>query len=794
MKRDRLRMFHRRLILLMALGGAAIAVCAGQMVRLASQRDGALAEAEARLQRATWIPTRRGAILDRHGRILAEDRPSFEVRVRYDVIDGSWPRREGVRLASGHYYKAWQSLSSAERDALARPYVEALSHHLDALWKTIESVTGADALTLARRRMEIIERVARERENYLRNEAAARAEALRAKGRAVTPEQERALAEDLGAYKRVASELQTHAIVPHVGDDAAFELMRLVASDGSIETPDPRGEGRASVAVPRLPGVEVVDRGRRSYPRERMVVAIDQSTLPGPLRLDGHRSITVDGVACHVLGWMRDEHWKEDRDRRQSRLESDPAFRARALTPDGVDRGEYRLGDAVGAAGLEREQESLLRGLRGYRVERLDSGVTLDLPPEPGRDVRLTLDIELQAHVQALMTPELGLAAVQDWNKDAENDRMPIGSPINGAAVVIEIDTGDILAMVSTPTFTREQAARDWSALARDDLNAPIVNRAIAKRYAPGSIVKALMLASAMTRGLVLADERIACTGHFLPTRTDVMRCWIYKHYGNLTHSMQLGHDLLGRDALMVSCNIYFFTLGQRLGVEGVRETYRAFGVGSPWNLGVGEEYAGNLGRWADDGRDLTDATDAIFMAIGQGPVDWTPLHAADAYATLARAGTRLGPRLIADRRPAVEHAGMTAAAIREALVGLALAVGDARYGTGHHITVGGVREPIFNARGIRVWGKTGTADAGRTMLDPDGDGPEPRQPIAMGDHSWFVVLAGPDAGEASRPEYAIAVVMDHAGSGGRVSGPIANQIVHALIAHGYLPNRSEPR
>ena len=112
---------------------------------------------------------------------------------------------------------------------------------------------------------------------------------------------------------------------------------------------------------------------------------------------------------------------------------------------------------------------------------------------------------------------------------------------------------------------------------------------------------------------------------------------------------------------------------------------------------------------------------------------------------------------------------------------GLSRAVGD-DLGTGHAITFDGVKEPIFNAPGVRLWGKTGTAAASPVVGDPDGEGPSDRTVLVSGDHSWFVVLVGRD-----RPRYAISVVIDFGGSGGKVSGPITNQIVHALIAEGYL-------
>jgi len=271
-----------------------------------------------------------------------------------------------------------------------------------------------------------------------------------------------------------------------------------------------------------------------------------------------------------------------------------------------------------------------------------------------------------------------------------------------------------------------------------------------------------------------------------LPNEPDKYRCWIYKRF-NTTHTEQLGHDPDGAEALMGSCNIFFFTLGRRLGPDGIRDVYRDFGVGRGFDLGVDRagagpatEYTGILG----DGPTGTNIKmgDAIQMGIGQGPVAWTPLHAADAYATLARNGVRMPPRLIAGRhREEPGDLSLDPRGIAQAMEGLQRAVND-DLGTGHTITIGEKKEPIFNAPGVKVWGKTGTATSSPVVGDPDGEGPRESGVLESGDHSWFVVMVGRD-----RPRYVISVVVDFGGSGGKVSGPIANQIIHALIAEGYL-------
>jgi penicillin-binding protein 2 len=183
---------------------------------------------------------------------------------------------------------------------------------------------------------------------------------------------------------------------------------------------------------------------------------------------------------------------------------------------------------------------------------------------------------------------------------------------------------------------------------------------------------------------------------------------------------------------------------------------------------------------------------DAIFMGMGQGPVAWTPLHAAQAVATIARYGVRVPPRVVVSgalgrETGEPEEAGVDSGVAAEILHGLELAVNDP-LGSGHHIRFGQQQEKILNVPGVKVWGKTGTAEAPDLVHDPDGVGPAGREVLLEGDHSWFVVLAGDEGG---RPRYSISVVMEYAGSGGKVSGPIANQIVWALVDEGYLRSGS---
>ena len=542
--------------------------------------------------------------------------------------------------------------------------------------------------------------------------------------------------------------------------------------------------------MPLLPGVEVIDATRREYPQSSRTVLLDRRTFPGPLRSEEPLRVRVEDVAAPLLGSMRTTVYKEDAARRRAALEADPEREAAAMSARGRDRGSYLPEDRVGHTGLEAALEQSLRGLRGVRTEDLQTGAVTEVAPEAGDDVRLTIDAALTGRIRAIMDPDTGLTRVQPWHA---NEVLPVGTELDGAVAVLDIGTGELLSLVSTPVAPRDG---DWSRLGLwgeeevawfREVRSPGTHRAFEKPYQPGSVAKALILSGAAKLGVYERGERIEATGHLYPGRPNMLRSWIYKDYG-MTHADQLGRDPDGVDALMVSSNVFFFTLGRRLGTEGIRGVYEMFRVGEGYGLGGLGAWDGSIGAFAGDGATRAiGESDAIQMGIGQGPVTWTPVHAVDSYAAIARGGVRVEPTLV--RRgaaPEVEDLGIPRWATASALEGLRRVVEDPDYGTGHHVTFDGARERTFNAPGVTVWGKTGTATASPLVVDPDDEGPGEAVVVREGDHSWYVTLVG---AEGSGPAYAIAVVVDYGGSGGRVSGPINNQVIHALIDEGYLPD-----
>ena len=806
-------MFHRRLVLIGASFVVAAAGLAAQLGRLTLVEGEALrARAEARMRYTEWIPTTRGRILDRNGRVLAHDRACYNVSMDYAmVVPGQWAREQATAVARRRDRAAWAKMGEAEREELVSRVLPVFEAHVVEAWGRLSRETGVPLGEIADERRAVVGTVEAMAE-HLRGiwERQFREQHART-GRAMEPDDERRLARI--RTRPIAEQDQAHVVIRAITDETAFALLRLVDQTVLLD-PWSTGDSGDAVEVALIPGLAVQDAGTREYPFETVVVDIDQGSLPLPLRAEGRRSVVATGLLADVLGWMGTPT-AEVIERRQVRLDADPALVARTMAAgldSDVDLGAYRAGDLAGVRGIEASCEDDLRGLRGMRIVRHDTGESDQTPATPGRDVRLTIDAMLQARVQAILSPDLGLARVQAWHG---NEAVASGAALNGAAVVLDVDTGEVLAMVSTPGVTQDERRRAEGRVVdrarREPGYNPSVdpdallryNRAVGVAYAPGSVAKVVMVLEAVRQGVYSLSERIACTGHLIESRTDMLRCWIYKRYLT-THSVTMGHDLGTEEALSASCNIFFYTLGRRLGANGINQAYQRFGVGEAYSLGVGPSAAGHTLA--------QNTSESIMMGIGQGRVAWTPMHAADMLATVARGGVRLEPTLVRGRGEGeAQSLGYDPAAVRAVIDGLDGAVHDATHGTGHHITftidasgragdgsgTREVREAIFNVPGVRIVGKTGTATAqeieligsdGRPVLDDAGNIER-----VTPDHSWYVALVGPQGGAGGAPgggrlRYAIAVMMENAGSGGKVSGPICNQIVWALVEEGYLP------
>jgi peptidoglycan glycosyltransferase len=365
----------------------------------------------------------------------------------------------------------------------------------------------------------------------------------------------------------------------------------------------------------------------------------------------------------------------------------------------------------LGSAGLEA---SLEEQTAGYAVPRtpMQAWNLLARGERRGDDVVLTLDRGLQKLAWELL------------------------EGFHGAALLLDIPTGEILAVASRPSFDPETLEDDWERL-RVDPAAPLIERGTQGLYPPGSTFKILTMAGALADGRTTADEVFACTGSM--------------DAGNfILHDNAVHGPVRLEEALVVSCNVTFATLGQRLGVEGLRRWMDEFGILDELPLVPNTSAA----RPAQ-----SEAPSAAAEAgIGQADLLLSPLAMARVTAALARGGVDLEPRLIRAqtrrgketwRPPAPRPHRVLQRSVAEE-VGRAMTAVVAR-GTGGAAAVSGVA----------VAGKTGTAE------NPHG-----------APHAWFVGYA-----PADKPEVAVAILLENAGGGGAYAAPLASRLLQEALS-----------
>lgn len=755
-----LGMFHRRVL---GLAAAMLLVLLGlgaQLARLTISEGEARREVVSRrLDRVELLPTVRGRILDRKGRILAEDASSDELAVAFPLIDGSWAVAQAAAEARRELGRAgWSALPAAARREAIEHRLADWDEAVESMWREVAAVAGLGREQLQERLDRIRAEVARAAVAVAdRREQIERQRLLEGSDRPPPPQ------------GRIREQRQSHTVVSGLSREQAIELAGIAARfDGAVEV-------RHSI--------------RRVHPWREAAVVVDGRTLPSPIRFDSPREVEVRGFADLLLGEVREQVWAEDLARRPLRGAA------------GLDLGGHVAGDdRIGRGGVEAAYEDRLRGRRGLLRRNLESGELERVEPVWGDDLELSLDIALQARVAALMHPSVGLAAPQQWHAGWQGgEPRPMHLPaswgaIVGAVVVLDVRTGEVLAAVSSPSPEELDAQIPrW----RHALAAPGVHRALEGVYPPGSILKPLVYLAAVAARVHPADGAIECTGHYFPSLDGVARCWIYRErYGLATHSSSDGGPLRIEEALARSCNIYFYRLADRLGPSRTVEWLERFGLGRPAGLESAApgasatpsrgEHGGFLPTAAslEELRRSGDRVTPVLLGIGQGQVAWTPLQAAHAYATIARGGVDLVPTLL--RREVPLEGGrlpLDADAVARALEGLRQAVAEP-IGTGHHLALeDGRRERLLDLPGLRVWGKTGTAQVAPLTLEIEGR--EVR--LDSLEHAWFVGLVGEEGSPRPTPRYAIAVVLEHAGSGGRAAGPLAAAVVRALVDEGYL-------
>lgn len=389
----------------------------------------------------------------------------------------------------------------------------------------------------------------------------------------------------------------------------------------------------------------------------------------------------------------------------------------------------YYLPEMEGKGGVEKTADEWLRGRAGGRLIRVDaSGFKYeekgDREPVPGADVTLTLDMDIQAMAVNVLS-----------NKP-------------GAVVVMDPRNGDVLALASAPAFDvsalSSQAA--WQAVLGDP-GRPLINRAIAGQYPPGSIFKPLVALAALVSGRATPATEIPCPGYIM-VGNQQFRCWSRRGHG----------DLAMRKAMEQSCNPYFIDLALRTEYKRLYHMAVSTGFGLPTGIELEGEAAGLMpdDEWKRRARrDAWRPGDTANVSIGQGALLVTPLQMAMFTCALANGGTIYRPRLLLDKGVKdgdfIKRMAWPPAQLSVVRGGMRDVV-HGEQGTGKRVRL----------HGIEMAAKTGTAQYGDGLK-----------------HAWMILFAPYES-----PRYAVVIMMEDAVSGGISAAPRLRELMQALLVH----------
>jgi penicillin-binding protein 2 len=404
----------------------------------------------------------------------------------------------------------------------------------------------------------------------------------------------------------------------------------------------------------------------------------------------------------------------------------------------------YRSGDLVGRRGVERAYDRRLRGEDGERVVVVDSrGQPMrEFGREvgrPGAGLHLTLDAGLQQEAERLLEGQVG------------------------AVVALDPRNGEIRALVSAPAydpnlFARRLAVEDWQRLVSDPFH-PLQNRAIQSTYSPGSVFKIVIATAGLAEGLVDTSSGVFCNGGA-------------EHYGRRFHCWKAGgHGWMQMEtALKYSCDVYFYALGQKLGIERIAKYARKFDLGEPTGIDLEGEKTGLVPDpdWSLRVRKHPwYPGETISVAIGQGALLTTPLQVATMVAAVANGGRLVTPHLVADAPvPAPRPIDLPPGVLDPIRRGLWRVVND--QGTG-----ASARVP-----GLEIAGKTGTVQ----VISQEAYQDTSSLPWERRNHAWFASYA-----PAAAPELVIIVFVEHGGQGSRVAAPIAKLLYERFFESDLL-------
>ena len=409
---------------------------------------------------------------------------------------------------------------------------------------------------------------------------------------------------------------------------------------------------------------------------------------------------------------------------------------------DGDGEPDYQMNDTVGKDGAERAFENYLRGSSGVRaLERNTSGKVVSetwlTDPQPGDNVVLTIDLDLQSTVEDVLATSIPKLT----SKEVEG----------AACVILDVNNGDVLASASYPTFSLATYGQDIAKNGVDPLR-PLYNRALMGTYPPGSTFKMVTAIAGLEEGIITPSTQIKDLGAYTYYPGTPPKCWIFRQHGTT-------HGLVNvSKAIEVSCNYFFFDVGRRLGIDRLVDYATRFGLGQKTGIELGEkpgvmasrEYTESLGQKWYEGNTLS-------VAIGQENSAFTPIQLANYIATLVNGGTRYSTHLLKE----VKSSDFTS--VEYSYTPQVLSTIDIQPKNLEAVKAGmlaltsdGSVSRYFQNLGVKVGAKTGSAQISAQSQS----------------NAVFVCFAPFD-----KPEIAMAIVVEHGGSGSEL-GAMAAEIL----------------
>ena len=808
-------MFERRLkilLMLLMVVSAALALRAAQIQIFA--RDYWRDRAVALTRRDEFVETERGSILDREGRPLACDAPCVDACVLYPAIpddpDPQWlancaisnlKNRFGDKYGPSVHSPAWQT---GKWKSILDDETQRVQDDLNAMWRELAEVGNKSPDEIDQIRADIVQRVEmRKRYVWWHNYD----DAMRKSDPGNSTSWYRRFLSDTAPDESSLDKFEVE-----VGEETQPHMI--------LHNISPQVQARMARERDRFFCLVLTPSKFRQYPYGRVAC-----NVLGYLQTARPEEIAADAVATDI---QLQQRWSLDASRYWPQTNVDrygiSTFR---------ELRKYWPADLVGRTGVESLCESTLRGTRGkiVSVASADDDRVVDrIDATPGMNVYTTIDVQLQQDIENAFV-KLRPAKTEDGVTH------PARFNQHGAAVVIKVDTGEVLALVSNPGFDLNDLDSHYSEYATDELNRPLFDRATELAVVPGSTVKPIVGSGSITDGTMSPTDKIQCRGilYINGKPQPHGHCWIYavctaKGLSEVTHradpyeANRIGPDdmLTITDGIRVSCNVVFETIALRMGIPKLSNWYDRFGLGRKTGLGI-EEAPGLLYRPSAQ-MPLEAQMQAYPMGIGESQyVQATPIQMANVAATLARNGVWMRPRLVADDqigrvgdpsgpdRVDLHLSPQALAAVQTGMQQVCTQGGSGYMILPENIDRGPDDPPLDQdpLNDIQIAGKTGSAQTGGLMsiVDHDATGKPIVRQINFGDpgtegwyseptvtdghpekhmaHAWFIGYA-----PASHPQVAFCVLVEYGETGGRVAGPIAHDLLVACVKHGYLHSK----